>query len=52
MLLHLNIKQILLVISKQMEQKKGVKIAVPLNYLGNFWRSSEMPLINCKVELS
>ena len=30
----------------------GVKIAVPLKYLGNFWRSLEMPLINCKVELS
>ena len=26
-------------------------IAVPLKYLSNFWRSLEMPLINCKVEL-
>ena len=32
--------------------KKGVKIAVPLKYLSNFWRSLEMPLINCKVKLS
>ena len=32
--------------------KKGVKIAVPLKYLGNFWRSLEIPLINCQVELS
>ena len=32
--------------------KNGVKIAVPLKYLSNFWRSLEMPLINCKVELS
>ena len=32
--------------------KKGVKIAVPLKYLSNFWRLLEMPLINCKVELS
>ena len=31
--------------------KKGVKIAVTLKYLSNFWRSLEMPLINCKVEL-
>ena len=31
--------------------KNGVKIAVPLKYLSNFWRSLEMPLINCKVEL-
>ena len=32
-------------------RKNGVKIAVPLKYLSNFWRSLEMPLINCKVEL-
>ena len=31
---------------------RNVKIAVPLKYLSNFWRSLEMPLINCKVELS
>ena len=33
-------------------RKNGVKIAVPLKYLSNFWRSLQMPLINCKVELS
>ena len=32
--------------------KYGVKIAVPLKYLSNFWRSLEMSLINCKAELS
>ena len=32
--------------------KNGVKIAIPLKYLSNFWRSLEMHLINCKVELS
>ena len=32
--------------------KNGVKIAVPLKYLSNFWRSLEMPLINCEDELS
>ena len=26
----------------------GVKIEVPLKCLSNFWRSLEMPLINCK----
>ena len=31
--------------------KNGVKIAVPLKYLSNFWRLLEMPLINCKVEI-
>ena len=28
---------------------KNAVIAVPLKYLSNFWRSLEMPLINCKV---
>ena len=32
--------------------RNGVKIVVPLKYLSNFWRSLEMPLINCNVELS
>ena len=32
--------------------KNRIKIAVPLKYLSNFWRSLEMPLINCKIELS
>ena len=30
---------------------KNATIAVPLKYLSNFWRSLEMPLINCKVKL-
>ena len=28
---------------------KDVKIAVPLKYLSNFWRTLEMPLSNCKI---
>ena len=32
--------------------KSKVKIAVPLRYLSNFWRSLEIPLISCKVEIS
>ena len=32
--------------------RNNVKIVVPLKYLSNFWWSLEMPLINCKVELS
>ena len=31
--------------------KNGVNIAVPLKYLNIFWRSLEMPLINCRVKL-
>ena len=30
---------------------KNVKIRVPLNYLSNFWRTLEMPLINCEINL-
>ena len=30
---------------------KNATMVVPLKYLTNFWRSYEMPLINCKVEL-
>ena len=31
--------------------KKNVEIIVPLKYLSNFWRTIEMPWINCKVNL-
>ena len=30
---------------------KDAEIMVPLKYLSNFWRTLEMPLINCEVEL-
>ena len=31
--------------------EKDVEIMVPLKYLNNFWRTLEMPLINCEVNL-
>ena len=31
--------------------EKDVEIMVPLKYLSNFWRTLEMPLINCEVSL-
>ena len=31
--------------------KTSVKVVVPLKYLSNFFRSLEMPLINCKIKL-
>ena len=31
---------------------KNTKIVVPLKYLSNFFRSLEMPLINCKIHLA
>ena len=30
----------------------NVKVVVPLKYLSNFFRSLEMPLINCKIKLN
>ena len=30
-------------------KEKDVEIMVPLKYLSNFWRTLEMPLINCEV---
>ena len=29
----------------------NVKLVIPLKYLSNFWRSLNIPLINCEVEL-
>ena len=31
---------------------KNVEILIPLKHLSNFWRTPEMPLINCKINLS
>ena len=38
--------------SSLITNRNNVKIAVPLKYLSNIWRLLEMPLINCKIELS
>ena len=32
--------------------KRSVKVVVPLQYLSSFFRSLEMPLINCKIKLN
>ena len=31
--------------------KENVEIAVPLKYLSNFWRTLDIPQINCEVSL-
>ena len=33
------------------EGTKTIKLAIPLKYLGNFWRALNMPLISCEVSL-
>ena len=34
---------------KRDDGTKDVEITVPLKYLSNFWRTLQMPLINCKI---
>ena len=29
--------------------KKSIELAIPLKYLGNFWRALNIPLISCEV---
>ena len=33
------------------DEKEDVTITIPLKYLGNFWRSLDIPLINCEITL-
>ena len=33
------------------DRTKNVEIMVPLKYLSNFWKTLEMPLINCEINL-
>ena len=33
------------------DEKNDLTIAIPLKYLGNFWRSLDIPLINCEITL-
>ena len=36
---------------KRTDGAKDVEIMVPLKYLSNFWRTFEMSLINCEINL-
>ena len=36
---------------KGIDRTKDVEINVPLKYLSNFWRTLDMPLINCEINL-
>ena len=37
--------------NKSIDGVNNVKLVVPLKYISNFFRSLEMPLVNCKVDL-
>ena len=36
---------------KGINRTKDVEIVVPLKYLSNFWRTLDMPLINCEINV-
>ena len=38
-----------MIIMTQMKLVKKAEIVIPLKYLSNFWRSLDIPLINCEV---
>ena len=45
-----------LLLNTEVDRTNGIlknwAFAVPIKFLSNFWRSLEIPLINCKVELN
>ena len=43
--------EIIEIIDAGEDEKEDVTIAIPLKYLGNFWRSLDIPLINCEITL-
>ena len=50
-LIHLNSKQKVTGLTDDNGGTSNVKRIVPLKYLSNFWRTLEITLINCEVEL-
>ena len=43
------------IVGKTPESKESLtdaKVVIPLKHLSNFWKSLDIPLINCKVELT
>ena len=47
-----NIPQVAAAVDAARVGRLNVKVVVPLKYLSNFFRSLEMPLINCKIKLN
>ena len=42
----------IMALSKETKIEKNLEIVVPLKYLSNFWKSLDMPLINCEISLT
>ena len=51
MLIYLFLNQILTGKTNDDGDIKNVEIMIPLKYFSNFWKTLEMPLITCAVEL-
>ena len=39
------------ILNKDIQRLKNTDIVVPLKYLSNFWKTLDIPLINCEVSL-
>ena len=50
LVIHLNLKKKITGQTNDNGEINGVEIMVPLKYLSNFWRTLEMPLINCEID--
>ena len=48
---HLNVKNLYITGTTGNYGTTNVEILVSLKYLCNFWRTLEMPLINCEINL-
>ena len=46
------VMKLIILLMIKINKKKEVQIVVPLKHLRNFWRTLDMPLINCKVSLT
>ena len=45
------LEKLILIILQIILVKKSIELAIPLKYLGNFWRALNMPSISCEVSL-
>ena len=46
-----HVERITLIVKLNLKLQITVQIIVPLKYLSNFWRTLEMTLINCEINL-
>ena len=48
----MQIKKMVKTLSRIIQRLKKLEIVAPLKHVSNFWRTSDMPLLNCEVFLT